>query len=318
MADRPRDVGASMRARLLDRARAEPTDFQGLLMCYALERPLYRPSVSPYRERFVLKGALLFATWVDAPFRPTRDLDLLGYGDPDPDPDPIAALFRALCTMPAPDDGVTFDATRLQATPIREAQEYGGIRVRTTATMAGARIPIQVDVGFGDAITPAPVEIDYPTLLDAPSPHLRAYPVQTVVAEKFEVIATLGMANHRLKDFYDLWLIAQTFAFDRTVLETAVRRTFARRGMAGFSPAGTQRSLRHRKSRAMARFSGAGTAGGRAGFSPSSSPACVLFSCRCSMEPRRRNSWGRTGVGLGGRGSLAGGARGPRARRRGR
>lgn len=224
MADRPRDVGASVRARLLDRARAEPTDFQGLLMCYALERPLYRPSVSPYRERFVLKGALLFATWVDAPFRPTRDLDLLGYGDPDPDPDAIAALFRALCTMPAPDDGVTFDATRLQATPIREAQEYGGIRVRTTATMAGARIPIQVDVGFGDAITPAPVEIDYPTLLDAPSPHLRAYPVQTVVAEKFEVIATLGMANHRLKDFYDLWLIAQTFTFDRTVLETAVRR----------------------------------------------------------------------------------------------
>lgn len=230
MANPPRDVSASVRARLLDRARAEPTDFQGLLMRYALERLLYRLSVSPYRERFVLKGALLFATWVDAPFRPTRDLDLLGYGDPDADA--IAALFRTLCTMPVADDGVTFDATRLQATPIREEQEYGGIRVRTTATIAGARIPIQVDVGFGDAITPAPVEIDYPTLLDAPPPRLRAYPVETVIAEKFEAITTLGMANSRLKDFYDLWLIAQTFTFDGTVLETAVRRTFTRRGTA--------------------------------------------------------------------------------------
>jgi len=124
---------------------------------------------------------------------------------------------------------VTFDIAALLATPIREEVEYGGVRVRTTATIAGVRVPIQVDVGFGDAVTPAPVEIDYPALLDAPAPRLRAYPVETVVAEKFEALVTLGIANSRLKDFYDLWLIAKTFALDRSVLATAVQNTFDRR-----------------------------------------------------------------------------------------
>lgn len=235
-------------------------------MRYALERLLYRLSVSPYRERFVLKGALLFATWVDAPFRPTRNLDLLGYGDPDADA--VAAIFRTLCTIPVPDDGVTFDATRLQATPIREEQEYGGIRVRTTATIAGARIPIQVDVGFGDAITPAPVEIDYPTLLDAPPPRLRAYPVETVIAEKFEAITTLGMANmpaegflRSLVDCPNLYLRPDG-AGDRR----AANLRAARYDITGSNPSGPQRSLRRRESRAMARVSGAGTPGGRAGL----------------------------------------------------
>jgi hypothetical protein len=124
---------------------------------------------------------------------------------------------------------VAFDVAALTAVPIREEVEYGGARVRTTATIAGARIPIQVDIGFGDAVTPAPVEIDYPALLDAPPPHLRAYPVETVVAEKFEALVKLGIANNRLKDFYDIWLIAETFNFDRSVLATAVRNTFDRR-----------------------------------------------------------------------------------------
>ena len=217
-----------MRARLLDRARAERSDFQILLTRYALERLLYRLSVSPHRDRFILKGAMLFVTWVADPFRPTRDLDLLGSGDNGTEA--IAETFRAICAQPVADDGVTFDVAALEAAPIREEVEYGGVRVRTTAIIAGARIPIQVDIGFGDAITPAPVEIDYPTLLDAPAPHLRAYPVETVVAEKFEAMVTLGMANSRLKDFYDLWLIAQTFEFGRSTLSDAVRRTFERRG----------------------------------------------------------------------------------------
>ena len=170
---------------------------------------------------------MLFVTWVTDPFRPTRDLDLLGHGDNDVET--IADTFRAICREPVTDDGVTFDVVGLQAAPIREEVEYGGVRVRTTATIAGARVPIQVDVGFGDAVTPAPVEIDYPVLLDAPAPHLRAYPVETVVAEKFEALVTLGMANSRLKDFYDLWLIAQTFEFRQPVLVDAVRRTFERR-----------------------------------------------------------------------------------------
>ena len=227
MPRKPRNIGASVRARLLDRARAERSDFQILLTRYALERLLYRLSVSAHRERFILKGAMLFVTWVADPFRPTRDLDLLGFGD-----NGTAALadtFRAICAEPVADDGVTFDSAGLEAAPIREEAEYGGVRVRTTATIAGAQIPIQVDIGFGDVVTPAPVEIDYPTLLDAPAPHLRAYPIETVVAEKFEALVTLGIANSRLKDFYDLWMIAQTFEFRRSALAEAVRRTFERR-----------------------------------------------------------------------------------------
>lgn len=230
MAREVRNIGASVRARLLHRARAERSDFQILLTRYALERLLYRLSVSAHRDRFILKGAMLFVTWVAAPFRPTRDLDLLGSGDNGAEA--IAETFRVICAQPVADDGVIFDVAALEAAPIREELEYGGVRVRTIATIAGARIPIQVDIGFGDAITPAPVEIDYPALLDAPAPHLRAYPVETVVAEKFEAVVTLGMANSRLKDFYDLWLIAQTFEFRKSILVDAVRRTFERRGTA--------------------------------------------------------------------------------------
>ena len=223
-----RNVGASVRARLLDRARAERSDFQILLTRYALERLLYRLSVSPYRDRFILKGAMLFVTWVADPFRPTRDLDLLGHGDQAAGAN--AETFRTICAQPVADDGVTFDVAALTAAAIREEVEYGGVRVRTTANIARARIPIQVDIGFGDVVTPAPVEIDYPVLLDAPAPHLRAYPVETVVAEKFEALVTFGIANSRLKDFYDLWLIARTFEFRRSALVEAVLRTFERRG----------------------------------------------------------------------------------------
>lgn len=202
MAREVRNIGASVRARLLDRARAEKSDFQILLTRYALERLLYRLSVSNHREQFVLKGAMLFAVWRDDPFRPTRDLDLLGRGDPEPAA--ITESVRSICSTAVPDDGVIFD-------------------------IAGARIPIQIDVGFGDAITPDALEIEYPSLLDAPAPILRAYPPETVVAEKTEAIVSLGVANSRMKDFYDLWMIAQTFAFEGKALVEAVQRTFERR-----------------------------------------------------------------------------------------
>jgi Nucleotidyl transferase AbiEii toxin, Type IV TA system len=230
MAREPRNVGASVRARLLDKARAETSDFQILLTRYALERLLYRLSVSKHRDRFILKGAMLFATWVDVPFRPTRDLDLLGYGDNEPQA--VAAMFRDICDEQVADDGVTFDSAALQAAAIRATADFGGMRVRTTATIAGARIAIQVDVGFGDAVTPGPVNISYPTLLDNPAPQLLAYPVETVVAEKLEALVTLGMANSRLKDFYDLWLISQTFELGEATLTDAVRSTFKQRGTA--------------------------------------------------------------------------------------
>jgi hypothetical protein len=161
-----RNIGASVRARLLDRARAERSDFQILLTRYALERLLYRLSVSLHRDRFILKGAMLFVTWEANPFRPTRDLDLLGSGDNAAEA--IAETFRAICAQPVADDGVIFDVAALEAAQIREEAEYGGVRVRTTATIADARIPIQVDIGFGDAVTPAPVEIDYSYLSGCP------------------------------------------------------------------------------------------------------------------------------------------------------
>lgn len=227
MARELRNVGASVRARLLARARAERIDFQILLTRYALERLLYRLSVSDQRERFVLKGAMLFAIWQDDPFRPTRDLDLLGQGDPDPAT--VAATIRSICSVEVPDDGVLFDVAGVEAAPIRGKDEYPGVRVRTGATIAGARLPIQIDVGFGDVITPEAIEIEYPTLLDAPAPILRAYPPETVVAEKAEAIVSLGIANSRMKDFYDLWMIAQTFAFEGDDLAEAIRRTFERR-----------------------------------------------------------------------------------------
>ena len=227
MARELRNIGASARARLLARARAEQTDFQILLTRYALERLLYRLSVSDQRERFVLKGAMLFAIWHDDPFRPTRDLDLLGHGDPDPAI--VAASIRSVCSVDVPDDGVVFGVAGFEAAPIRGEDEHPGVRVRTGATIAGARLPIQIDVGFGDVITPEPIEIEYPALLDAPAPILRAYPPETVVAEKTEAIVSLGIGNSRMKDFYDLWMIARTFAFERDDLAAAIRRTFQRR-----------------------------------------------------------------------------------------
>lgn len=221
------NIGASVRARLLARARTEKTDYQILLTRYALERLLYRLSVSDHRDRFILKGAMLFVTWLHDPFRPTRDLDLLGYGANDTES--LTATFKAICAAQVPDDGVTFDIEGLTAAPIREELEYGGVRVQTYAVIDGARIPIQIDIGFGDIITPGPVEIAYPVLLDSPAPHLRVYPMATVVAEKFDAIVVLGIANSRLKDYYDLWLISHTFEFDGTELSAAVQRTFERR-----------------------------------------------------------------------------------------
>ncbi|QJR20739.1 nucleotidyl transferase AbiEii/AbiGii toxin family protein [Pelagibacterium halotolerans] len=227
MARKVNNIGASVRARLLARARAENLDFQILLTRYALERLLYRLSISDRRNDFILKGAMLFAVWRDDPFRPTRDLDLLGHGDPEPAA--IAESMRSICSAIVPDDGVIFDIDGIEATPIRDEAEYAGVRVRTSATIAGARVPIQIDVGFGDAITPAALEIEYPSLLDAPAPMLRAYPPETVIAEKTEAIVSLGVANSRMKDFYDLWMVSQTFAFEGKALTDAVQKTFERR-----------------------------------------------------------------------------------------
>ncbi|MFK5956406.1 MAG: nucleotidyl transferase AbiEii/AbiGii toxin family protein [Planctomycetota bacterium] len=218
----------SVFAKLKARFRKEGGDFQALLERYALERLLYRLSQSPYADRFVLKGAQLFALWAGTPHRPTRDVDFLGYGDSSAEA--MHAIFAELAQLPdMPDDGLIWDAGTLQVAPIRKEAEYGGIRLGWVALLHGAQIRVQVDVGFGDAITPGATMITWPSLLDLPAPTLRAYPPETVIAEKLEAAVKLGRLNSRMKDFYDLHWLAQNRTFDTAVLIRAIRATFERR-----------------------------------------------------------------------------------------
>ena len=226
MPDRPRNIGASVRQRLLNLAHARGQPMELLLTRYALERLLHRLSLSSHRERFVLKGAMLLATWFDEPHRATRDVDLLGFGDPAHDA--LLGTFREILALKL-DDGVSFDLKGLRIEAIREEVEYGGSRLRTTAALAGARIPITVDIGFGDAVEPGVEDIDLPVLLDMPSPHLRAYPPETVIAEKFHAMVALGRANSRMKDYYDVWMLTSAFELEPERLRRAIVATFARR-----------------------------------------------------------------------------------------
>jgi len=225
---RPRssNVGASVRQRLLNLAHARGQPMELLLTRYALERLLHRLSLSPHRERFVLKGAMLLTTWFDEPHRATRDVDLLGFGDPAADT--LLGTFREIMAVEV-DDGVAFDVERLRVEAIREEIEYGGSRLRTTAALAGARIPITVDIGFGDAVEPGVEDIELPVLLGMPPPRLRAYASETVIAEKLHAMVVLGRANSRMKDYYDIWMLTGAFEIDPERLRRAITATFARR-----------------------------------------------------------------------------------------
>lgn len=228
MTKTPTNIAASVRAKLLDLARERGDDFQLLLVRYANERLLYRLTRSAYAQQFVLKGAALFTLWTGHPHRATRDIDLLGFGDPSEDH--LRQVFVDVLTLNVKDDGIAFDVDALEVGPIREDQAYGGVRIVTFAKIVSARIRIQIDVGFGDAITPEAITTEYPTLLDFPAPTLRAYPRETVVAEKFEAMVQLGLANSRMKDFYDLIVLSNMFAFDGETLVAAIAATFDRRG----------------------------------------------------------------------------------------
>jgi hypothetical protein len=174
-----------------------------------------------------LKGAVLFQLWTGQPHRATRDLDLLGQGAPSPDR--LQDVFREVCSLTVQDDGLTFLCDAIQAEPIKEDDEYQGIRLRIDARLGNARIPLQIDIGFGDAITPGPLPVTYPTILDFPAPQMQGYPRETVVAEKFQAMVALGIANSRMKDFYDVWTLAREFEFKGPSLCAAIRATFERR-----------------------------------------------------------------------------------------
>jgi len=226
MPDAVKNKGASVRARLLNLARQRGQTHELLLTRYALERLLYRLSISAYTDRFVLKGAMLLMTWLQVPFRATRDLDFLGFGSSDSGE--ILEVFKAICAIDA-GDGVTFDAQGLSIDTIREELAYGGLRLITTASIAGAQVKVSIDIGFGDATEPGLRQLDYPVLLDDPVPRLRAYPPETVIAEKFQAMVALGHGNTRLKDFYDVWLLFQTSRFEDDRLPRAIVATFQRR-----------------------------------------------------------------------------------------
>jgi hypothetical protein len=217
---------ASITTRLRNHAKAHQLEFAPLVEQFALGRLLARLILSPYADDFILKGAQLFRIWTNRLHRPTRDADFLSFGSADASS--LERIFQEICASPCPDeDGLTWQ--QITAAPIREDNHYGGIRVKITALLGNIRIPIQIDVGFGDAITPGPNQSNWNELLDFPSISLRTYPPETVIAEKLEAAVSLGMANSRMKDFFDLdWLQAHQ-SFDYPVLRKAIQNTFERR-----------------------------------------------------------------------------------------
>ncbi|NOU34504.1 MAG: nucleotidyl transferase AbiEii/AbiGii toxin family protein [Polyangiaceae bacterium] len=223
----PTNIAASVRDRLLKLAKANGEDFTYVLTRYALERLLVRLAASKHKNTFVLKGAMLFRVWSPNLHRPTKDLDLLGTGAPEPDR--LARLFAEIAVVAVEDDGITFDPKSAKAARIKEDAEYEGVRVNLTAHVGSARLELQIDIGFGDAVTPGTNEVDFPTLLPMSAPRLHAYPRETVVAEKLQAMVHLGIANSRMKDFFDVWFLAINFEFAGPVLARAIQATFERR-----------------------------------------------------------------------------------------
>lgn len=222
-----RNISASVRDRLLNKARTEKLDFNLLLTRYALERMLYRLSISKQRDQFLLKGALLFDLWFDVPHRPTHDADFLGFGSAEIPH--IEEIFRDICRIEV-EDGIAFQPDTVKAAEIRKEANYAGVRVTLLGMLDSARCAVQIDIGFGDAVVPGPDEVHYPVILgEMPGPHLHVYPRYTVVAEKLEALTSLGMLNSRMKDYFDLWILAKHSDFDGQILSRAVAATFERR-----------------------------------------------------------------------------------------
>ena len=222
------NVAASVRAKLLIHARNLKQDFNFVLTRYAIERLLYRIGISMHADQFLLKGALLFDLWFDIPHRPTRDADFLGFGASNLPH--IEGVFREISAIEA-SDGMVFQPDTVRAAEIRKDANYAGVRVTLLGLLDNARCQVQVDIGFGDAVTPAPEDAKYPVILPGfDAPRLRVYPRYTVVAEKVEALTFLGIANSRMKDYFDLWILAQRTEFNGNILCQAIRATFNRRG----------------------------------------------------------------------------------------
>jgi len=223
------NVAASVRQCLLNEARATGRPFNELLQYFAMERFLYRLSKSPHGEKFVLKGALMLAMWEVSLTRPTKDIDLLGHAANDIDR--IVAAVKDICGQEVEPDGLDFDQDTVRGERIAEEAEYEGVRVRFHGKLGTATVTMQLDVGFGDVVVPAPVTTDYPTILDLPAPRIRGYTRESLIAEKFHTMVRRGLVNSRMRDFFDVWILSRQFDFDGEVLAAAVRETFARRNL---------------------------------------------------------------------------------------
>ncbi|MHB9070116.1 MAG: nucleotidyl transferase AbiEii/AbiGii toxin family protein [Sedimentisphaerales bacterium] len=210
------DTAKSIHQRLLNVRDKTGENFNSILVRYGLERLLYRIMLSNHSDVFVLKGAMLFALWHEVPGRPTRDIDLLGFGNPSHQQ--LKQLFSDACDVVFDDDGLRFDSGSIQTEDIRDDQEYFGIRIHLLAFLGNGRVPIQIDVGFGDAIIPSPEEIEYPTILDLPAPRIRAYHPVTVIAEKVNAMVVHGILNSRMKDFYDIYILLNHMDIDDDLL----------------------------------------------------------------------------------------------------
>lgn len=222
-----KNLPASVRQRLANKAQESGRPFQEVLQYFAMERFLYRLSRSPHADKFVLKGALMFTAWGGPSSRPTKDIDLLARMDNAVEA--VTAVLRELCGQAVEPDGLVFDTGSVVGEAIKEDADYSGVRVTFLVTLQNARVSMQIDMGFGDVVTPTAVMTGYPALLDFPAPQLLVYPRETVVAEKFEAMTKLGLLNSRMKDFYDLWVLRRRFDFDGVTLATAIRKTFAHR-----------------------------------------------------------------------------------------
>ena len=222
-----RNLPASVRQRLLNRARSDQRPFNELLQYYAMERFLYRLSKSPYADRFILKGGLLLRAWRSPEIRPTMDIDVLGITSNEESN--IIAQIQEIIALDVEPDGLDFDPDSVRAERIIENADYEGARILLNGTLGSARVFLQIDIGFGDVVFPGPEEIDLPAMLNFPAPRLQCYSRESVIAEKFELMVKFGELNSRMKDFYDIWLLSRCFDFEGTKLSEAIRLTFERR-----------------------------------------------------------------------------------------
>lgn len=226
--EKPTNVAASIRQKLLNLSHSQGRPFDEVLQFYAMERFLYRISLSEHNDKLILKGALMLIAWQAPSSRPTADLDFLGRHANDPEA--IVAMVKKICSEVVEDDGLTFSTESIAAELITEDADYQGVRVRFMGTLENARIPMQLDIGFGDILLPGPLTMDYPTLLNLPKPVIYGYTRESSIAEKLEAMVKLGIANSRMKDFYDIWYLSRWFDFDSTELARAITATFNKRG----------------------------------------------------------------------------------------